>query len=437
MPEVASTPIDAQPERAKAKPRPQTQRRRLNDIYALPLPLECHPLPAFIPQNPLSILRIAYAILSSYLSSPSSHPQQYSALLSAETQSVHVTNPIFIRALWEKGFFGKGTLSRSDPSWLDREKRRLGLVAQQTSEEYTESRRDERRQIKLNRALLEREAIEQQLRQEGKEAELAEEPIASTQVYADVVKDGQITSRDNDISGLDDRRSTVRNVSPGQTNRIEAGNKLTVTRDDDDDYLDTFPEVIEDQEYLQLSPEEAFFLSYTLGVLTVFDPITNQPLSTTSLFSQLRSSSYYPPVQLSSLRTDDPFLLRYVVYHHFRSLGWVLRGGSKFSVDYLLYNRGPVFSHAEYAVLVLPSYSHPYWFEDPARAAEVREKEKREWYWLHCINRVQAHVHKTLVLAYVDVPPPSNDGRNIGKLLKQYKVREFAIRRWLLNRSRD
>jgi tRNA-splicing endonuclease subunit Sen2 len=47
------------------------------------------------------------------------------------------------------------------------------------------------------------------------------------------------------------------------------------------------------------------------------------------------------------LQLDNPFLINYVVYHHYRSLGWVVKGGLKFCVDYLLYKRGPVFSHAE------------------------------------------------------------------------------------------
>jgi len=46
-------------------------------------------------------------------------------------------------------------------------------------------------------------------------------------------------------------------------------------------------------------------------------------------------------------RLDNPFLVNYVVYHHYRSLGWVIKGGIKFCVDYLLYKRGPVFHHAE------------------------------------------------------------------------------------------
>lgn len=48
------------------------------------------------------------------------------------------------------------------------------------------------------------------------------------------------------------------------------------------------------------------------------------------------------------LQFDNPFLINYVVYHYYRSLGWVVKGGIKFCVDYMLYKRGPVFAHAEY-----------------------------------------------------------------------------------------
>lgn len=60
-----------------------------------------------------------------------------------------------------------------------------------------------------------------------------------------------------------------------------------------------------------------------------------------------------PPQPLNSLglqpklQADNPFLVNYVVYHHYRSLGWVIKGGIKFCVDFLLYKRGPVFAHAE------------------------------------------------------------------------------------------
>lgn len=46
-------------------------------------------------------------------------------------------------------------------------------------------------------------------------------------------------------------------------------------------------------------------------------------------------------------RPDNPFLLSYIAYHHYRSLGWAVKSGIKFCCDWLLYKRGPVFGHAE------------------------------------------------------------------------------------------
>lgn len=54
-----------------------------------------------------------------------------------------------------------------------------------------------------------------------------------------------------------------------------------------------------------------------------------------------------PPAPIHALRPDNPFLVNYVFFHHYRSLGWVVKNGVKFCVDYLLYKRGPVFHHAE------------------------------------------------------------------------------------------
>jgi len=204
---------------------------------------------------------------------------------------------------------------------------------------------------------------------------------------------------------------------------------------------DESPLVIEDQEHLQLTMEETLFLTYGLGVLTVYDPKTKEPFSVEKLFSLFRQSSYFPPSEVQQLTSDDPFMISYVVYHHFRSLGWVVRGGTKFSVDYLLYNRGPVFSHAEFAVMILPSYSDPYWSADADIREYVSRKEKRSWSWLHCINRVNSQVKKTLILVYVDIPPPlpAHVEHDLGMdgVLKRYKVREIVLKRWLSNRSRD
>ena len=186
--------------------------------------------------------------------------------------------------------------------------------------------------------------------------------------------------------------------------------------------------------------------------LTNENRLKRHRLSPSHLLRLFAAHSVFPPLRTNPttpISPDSPFLLNYTVYHHFRSLGWVVRPGVKFAVDYLLYNRGPVFSHAEFGVLVLPAYTHAYWGTEEGLAHRRKgnggRREGKDWWWLHCINRVQSQVRKTLVLAYVDVPPPLVRGSGVGggeggevtALLRRYKVREFVVKRWLANRSRD
>ncbi|KAK0739437.1 hypothetical protein B0T21DRAFT_284576, partial [Apiosordaria backusii] len=190
---------------------------------------------------------------------------------------------------------------------------------------------------------------------------------------------------------------------------------------------------IQDKEHFQLAPEEAFFLAFSLGALKVIDPKTKEPIPNERLLSLFRSYSYFPPS--AALRPDDPFLVNYAVYHHFRSLGWVPRHGIKFGVDWILYQRGPVFDHSEFGLMVMPAFSDVRWKE------YEHQKPKKSWSWLMGVNRVLSHVLKSLVLIYVDVPPPpvfdeAMKAGGIAAALKKYKIREVMVRRFSVNRNR-
>ncbi len=423
---------------------PHYHRPNYNQLHALPIPLTIHPFPALIPHNPLSILHLAYTYISQILRPPCSHPPTlYSAYFSVETLSVHVTNARDIRALWEKGFFGKGSLSRSEPSWLDREKRKRGLLVSETSEEVTRRRREERKTFKNERARKERDAIEDKLRQEGKGTLTSNGPLSASPDAATAASGNLLTSTHGDIStgnqtapcdidGATSGTSTavatecaslgsegpavavpsnsseaVRFILKNKADTKSRGAANATQSDTITQYENSDVE-IQDQEHLQLTLEEAFFLVYGLGVLEIIDQDTETVIPIPNLLSLFRRHSYFPPCPLLNMRPDDPFLVSYVTYHHFRSLGWVVRPGVKFAVHYLLYNRGPVFSHAEFAVMIIPSYSHPYWKETCARTKETQKKESKSWWWLHCVNRVQSQVRKSLLLAYVEVPPPGD-----------------------------
>ncbi|KAL1970908.1 hypothetical protein VTN77DRAFT_2742 [Rasamsonia byssochlamydoides] len=466
--------MDAKSQTARS---PRPQKPNYKHIHRFPLPLSVHPLPPLIPHNPLSIISVLLSYLTCLISPP--RHEIYSAYFDSATSSVHVTDEKAIRALWEMGFFGKGSLSRSEPSWLEREKKRRGLLGETTSEEATGKRRVERREWKLERARKEREAIIQRLKEEAAarggvipQPDTAAEPMPENGItngsadgsldkdvsasQAEVVEETQperIVAQEVDVhatNGSVDKSSpngtkTVRFSPIVEEKKFISDSEITTpVPEPATSRQDTIEESLINQEHLQLSNEEAFFLVYGLGVLRVFDD-TGKPIQpAASLLRLFCQHSYFPPRDpTTNVEPDDPFMLSYVVYHHFRSLGWVVRSGVKFGVDYLLYNRGPVFAHAEYAVVILPSYEHPYWAAMQEQRDRISQRQARSWWWLHCVNRVQAQVKKTLVLCFVDIPPPStslatiSSQQDIESFLRRYKVREMTIRRWVPNRSRD
>ena len=447
-----------------------TPRPNYNKIHAKPLPVAAYPLPPLIPHNPFSILHIAFTYLYQFFAPPSSHPEiLYQAYFSPETRSVHVTDETAIRALWEGGFFGKGSLSRSEPSWLDREKKRRGLIANETSEEFTAQRRAERRKFKQERARKEREAIEEKLREERRvhDSGQAAEPTARSKYEG--LNGGRVDSYAESMESLFEKQPLsppgLPPIMPSLSNSVNDSNDVDAEKEDYVSQPPTEPAAsdaskpveqdpeneaaaIKNQEHLQLNASEAFFLVYALGILQIRAQNTTDLLLPEALFTLFRQHSYFPSHEAQDLQPDDPFLIQYVVYHHFRSLGWVVRPGIKFAVDWLLYLRGPVFSHAEFALIVLPAYTNPYWRSTQELETSTQKKESKSWWWLHCVNRVQSQVRKSLVICYVEVPPPmaetavaegqtSDEEMDIGKVLRRYKVRELTMKRWTPNRERD
>lgn len=448
-------------------PRPPP-RPNYGKIHAKPLPVTAYPLPTLIPHNPLSIFHIAFTYIYRLLAPPSSHPKAlFQAYFSPGTCSVHVTDETAIRALWESGFFGKGSLSRSEPSWLEREKKRRGLIANETSEEFTAQRRAERKRFKQERARKEREAIEEKLKEERRVHENGDVAEPTVRSRYEGLNGGPADSLAESMEPLFEQQPLSPPVPPPIMLSLSTATHDTSSWKEDcvsqyshepaasdppkstEQDLEAEAAAIENQEHLQLNPSEAFFLVYALGILHVRAHGTSAVLLPETLFTLFRRHSYFPPRETQDLQLDDPFLLQYVVYHHFRSLGWVVRPGIKFAVDWLLYLRGPVFSHAEFAVIVLPAYTHPHWRSTQELQQSTKKKESKSWWWLHCVNRVQSQVRKSLVICYVEVPPPTGaspalaerkagvEELDIGQVLKQYKVRELTLKRWTPNRARD
>lgn len=530
----------------------RAQQKPLNHvIYARPLPISTVPLPAFQPHSPVSWLHLAYVWLSSILTAPKEPSVRYHGVWDPATRSVHVTDPASVRGLWVSGFYGKGTLSRSEPNWKSRELNRRGEAQRKVIEQYTESRRGDRQKMKWERARSELEAIEKTKADEQAAAERAnmvhsqqcqlaapvgpEELLALPNSEADILASRSVSVQDSSVlNSLDGMTlpplSRLRDANPLASlingvghvseqkgslwpNGLETaaqshaeGRPATPPTKDSHEQVKlkrqksvrfsaevestTFqildppsppkflrqdqgaasnaapestvvtgthangvhfipaqarnenlsvPNEIPDKEHLQLSMEEVFFLTFALGVLSVLDPTRQRELSTLEIFTLSRSHCFIPPKSAcsSSLRSDDPFLYHYIVYHHFRSLGWVVRHGIKFGADWLLYRRGPVFDHAEFALVVIPSRSHADW------ASHQYDRASMPWSTHMGTVRVQSHALKSLVLVYVDIPPPGlfdsvmqDPKAGIAAALKLFKVQTVNTRRWSSNRNR-
>lgn len=212
-----------------------------------------------------------------------------------------------------------------------------------TSEEITAKRRAERKQFKLDRA----KAI----------AAAAAEAETAFNERGRVITPGIAPDGTRIIPSAATWKPTSASVPSEQPS-------LDVAPDEEKEI-----EPIQDLEHLQLSLQEAFFLVWALDCLTILHPETVRPLIPSSklassfivyqntsftlaeiwnTFQNAHIPSLVPqPKAPSPRRFDNPFLVSYIAYHHYRSLGWVVKSGIKFCVDYLLYKRGPVFQHAE------------------------------------------------------------------------------------------
>ncbi|KAF5908761.1 tRNA-splicing endonuclease subunit Sen2 isoform X1, partial [Clarias magur] len=132
-------------------------------------------------------------------------------------------------------------------------------------------------------------------------------------------------------------------------------------------------------EYLQLSYEEAFFLVYALGCLSVFHD--GEALSILQLWRVFCSA-------------QPNFEITYAAYHYFRGKGWVPKSGIKYGTDLMLYRKGPPFYHASYSVVV----------ERENELLQGPVLRPFTWRALAALCRTTANVSKELMFCYVIVP---------------------------------
>lgn len=349
----------------------RTSKAQLLQQYAQLLPLA--PAKQSYLQSLFSALRIAHGL----------SPPEIEAVWDDLTQSVWVQDEASMMRLWKQGFFGKGFLSRSEPSWKrrvqnrraeveGREKRAFlssdlalpslivyGLRIGLTSEEITALRRIERKGTKLAKKL-----------ERDQERFLAASAAASSIGSAPgtpSTSSSPLPSADTDEleSRLEKIAEEMDEAGSAGPSAADKGKAKAVDQDADEDVEKEEPpeEWQLGAEHSQLQPEEAFFLVFGIGCLALTVPSDDTSptapkrlsiLETFHLFLLTSCPSLPPSLTLSPEsdprlnRLDSPFFLSYAAYHHYRSMGWVVRSGVKFCVDWVLYGQGgPVGGHAE------------------------------------------------------------------------------------------
>ncbi|CDK24380.1 unnamed protein product [Kuraishia capsulata CBS 1993] len=351
------------------------------------LPVDTVDLSCFVPHNPVSWAVCLYKVYAGAV--------PVLPTVRFESGNFFAADWASINKLWRRGFYGKGTLSRSEPSWFNRTKRRLRLDegTELSSEEIIAQRRHQREEFKRQRQEL--DALERRYKLEEDSANLAR---VEKLRHALTETKGRHARSSTPVEEVEIRPEDDVLIQEGKLQNIEV---------------------------LQLSHTETLFLKL-IGCIDIQSE--DGPVGLKTAWMQILGLEF---------TSEDSRLLRFIAYAHYRSLGWCVRSGLKFASDFLLYQRGPPFQHAKYTL----------------RVCGVKEGSM-SWIRYSGINRVVSGVKKTMVLSYVTSEWNENEFESIREqmeccsddhefallvadLVSHYRVDEVVYHRWVANRNRE
>lgn len=174
------------------------------------------------------------------------------------------------------------------------------------------------------------------------------------------------------------------------------------------------------QEILKLGLEEAYFLSYGLGVLSIVPEQTEDPfMNLDQLWSTYRR--IFNPNDLMQ------FPVIYAAYHYFRSRGWVVKCGLKFACDFLLYKEGPPFNHSEHAVTVVRIRES----DDHDNRDHQKLEPAIDWQHVNAMQRMSHGVRKKAILCHVIIGTDVTDEDfALVSVIEKLQVHCSLIQRW-------
>ncbi|XP_058086230.1 tRNA-splicing endonuclease subunit Sen2-1-like [Magnolia sinica] len=163
-----------------------------------------------------------------------------------------------------------------------------------------------------------------------------------------------------------------------------------------------------DKQWFQLVFEESFYMFHELRCIVILGE-DKHPKNIEEIWEYMKSK-----------RKIFPDL--YKAYSHLRRKNWVVRSGSQYGVDFVVYRHHPALVHSEYAVLVL------------SEGDDGANDRLRVWSDLHCSLRLCGSVAKTLLVLTI-----KKNGERLASssYLEQYSIEERTIARWRPEQCRD
>ncbi|XP_013787717.1 tRNA-splicing endonuclease subunit Sen2-like [Limulus polyphemus] len=301
------------------------------------------------------------------------------------SSGVKISDESSINDLNFKGFFGKGSLSKNIPNFQRNQEIVDGLPV-------------------LSKARYKRHLDQ------------AKEHLRLSVVTKESSKEGvkviQLTEEDEEEDDVEMNQSENTYVlvrEPNEPGSSEADPNLQKAEDP-----------LPVKECLQLTFEEAFFLSYGLGCLLVADE-KGKILDILTMWRRFCELSH------------KNFPAFYTAYHYFRSKGWIVKTGLKYGADFLLYKDGPPFYHASYSVLVVVVK------EGILREDSDKGKDRHStWASLAALNRVTLQVAKEILYCHVIQPNGIKDeDLQSPNCISQFQVQEILMKRWVSSKERE
>ena len=158
---------------------------------------------------------------------------------------------------------------------------------------------------------------------------------------------------------------------------------------------------------IHLCLEEAFYLVHCKQTLKVYMDDTDTVLTVEELWRHC-------------CKMVKNFVHKYVVYHCYRSKGWVPKPGMKFGVHFLLYKDGPPYYHSSYGVVVRSMMS----------ASELT------WQFVISLVRTMDSVNKGAIICEVKSNQKETD-LSTPSCISTFIVEETLVCRWVPKQDRN